>query len=131
VDDYLALGVGTPFEREQLEAFRGQAQAVTETDESRAVFLGTEADVRARITHKPEPGFTEEARRNNVRGRVRLRAVLAADGAVRHILVLEGLPHGMTEECVNAALGIRFTPAVKGGRPVSQFVMLEYNFNTY
>lgn len=128
VDDYLALGLGTPFERGQLEAFRGQAQLIAETDESRTVLIGNEMDTRARIIHRPHPGFTEEARRNNVHGRVRLRAVLAADGAVRHVLVLEGLPHGMTEECVNAARGIQFTPAVKNGRPVSQFIVLEYNF---
>lgn len=131
VDDYLALGLGTPFERGQLEAFRGQVQMVAETDESRTVLIANEADARARIIHRPHPGFTEEARRNNVRGRVRLRAVLAADGTVRHVLVLEGLPHGMTEECVNAARGIQFTPAVRNGRPVSQFIVLEYNFNTH
>lgn len=129
VDDYLALGLGTPFERSQLEAFRGHAQMVAETDESRAVLIANEADARARIIHRPYPDFTEEARRNNVRGRVRIRAVLAADGTVRHVLVLEGLPDGMTEECVNASRAIRFTPAVKNGRPVSQFVMLEYNFD--
>ncbi|MET0622763.1 MAG: energy transducer TonB [Pyrinomonadaceae bacterium] len=131
VDDYLALGLGTPFERAQLEAFRGQAQMISETDESRTVLIANEMDTRARILYKPHPGFTEEARRNDVRGRVRLRAVLAADGTVRHVLVLEGLPHGMTEECVAAARAIRFTPAVKNGRPASQFVVLEYNFNTH
>jgi hypothetical protein len=129
VDDYLALGLGTPFERGQLEAFRGQAQMVAETDESRTVLIANEADARAHIIHRPHPDFTEEARRNNVRGRVRIRAVLAADGTVRHVLVLEGLPHGMTEHCVNAARGIRFAPAVKNGRSVSQFIMLEYNFD--
>jgi outer membrane biosynthesis protein TonB len=131
VDDYLALGLGTPFERGQLEAFRGQAQMVSETDESRAVLTANELDARARILRKPHPDFTEEARSNSVRGRVRLRAVLAADGAVRHVLVLEGLPHGMTEVCVEAARAIRFAPAVKNGRHVSQFIVLEYNFNTH
>jgi outer membrane biosynthesis protein TonB len=131
VEDYLRLARGTPFEREQLEAFAGQVSMLVEADAARAVLLGPEVDVRARITRKPDPGFTEEARRNNVRGRVRLRAVLGSDGAVRHVLVLEGLPFGMSEECVAAAKGIRFTPAVKDGRPASQFVVLEYNFNTY
>lgn len=131
VEGYLALGRGTPFEREQLEALGGQVSMLVEADEARAVMLGAEVDQRARVTRKPHPGFTEEARRNNVRGRVRLRAVLAADGAVRHVLVLEGLPFGMSEEAVAAAKGIRFTPAVKNGRPVSQFVALEYHFNTH
>lgn len=131
VEDYLALGRGSPFERGQLEAFGGQVSMLVEADEARAAFLSSELDKRALITRRPHPGFTEEARRNNVHGRVRLRAVLAADGSVRHVLVLEGLTHGLTEECVNAARGIRFTPAVKNGRPVSQFIVLEYNFNTH
>lgn len=131
VEDYLALGRVTPFEREQLEAFGGQVSMLIAADEARAVVIGAEADAPARIKDKPAPGFTEEARRNDVRGRVRLRAVLASDGSVKHVLVLEGLPFGISEMCVAAAKRIRFTPAVKNGRPVSQFVMLEYNFNTY
>ena len=132
VDGYLRVARGvTAFEREQLEAFRGQAQMLGEADEGRAVFLGTEVDERAQIRYKPEPGFTEEARRNRVRGTVRVRAVLGSDGAVRHVLVLKGLPHGLSEEAVEASRRMRFTPAVKNGRPVSQFVMLEYGFNTY
>ncbi|MCA1620784.1 MAG: energy transducer TonB [Acidobacteria bacterium] len=95
------------------------------------VYAKERPDSSGAATRKPIPNFTEEARRNDVRGRVRLRAVLASDGAVRHVLVLEGLPFGMSEECVAAAKGIRFTPAVKDGRPVAQFVMLEYNFNAY
>ena len=131
VEDYLALVRATPFEREQLEAFTGQVSMLVEADVARTALAGPEVDARARLISKPDPGFPEEARRNNVRGRVRLRAVLGSDGVVRHVLVLEGLPFGMSEECVAAAKRIRFTPAVKDGRPVSQFVVLEYNFNTY
>lgn len=87
--------------------------------------------MRAVIRYKPEPGFTEEARQKNVSGTVRLRAVLSDDGEIRHILMLKGLPSGLTEKCVEAARRTKFTPAVKSGRPVSQFIVLEYNFNTY
>jgi TonB family protein len=66
-----------------------------------------------------------------VSGTVRLRAVLSADGEVGHVLVIKGLPSGLTEKCVDAARRTKFTPAQKGGRPVSQFVMLEYNFSTF
>jgi len=132
VERYLRLvGGETEFERSQLEAFRGHALGLREEDESRAVFNGNEVDRRAAITFKPEPGFTEEARRKNLAGAVRLRAVLAADGAVRHVFVVMGMPEGMSEKCVAAAEGMKFTPAVKNGRPVAQFVVLEYNFNTY
>src|SRR3954469_23890737 len=45
-------------------------------------FRLNDVSVRALITFKPEPGFTEEARKNNVTGTVRLRAVLNANGEV-------------------------------------------------
>jgi protein TonB len=90
-----------------------------------------EVTVRAVITSKPEPGFTEEARKENVTGIVRLRAVLSASGDVTNISVVKGLPGGLTERAISAAKQIRFRPAQKDGRTVSQYVTLEYNFNIY
>ena len=99
--------------------------------ENRGVFSTSEVTNRAIITFKPEPNFTEEARQQNVTGRVRLRAVLAADGQVRNIVPIKRLPAGLTEACVAVARRIRFTPANIAGVPVSQYVVLEYNFNIY
>jgi TonB family protein len=94
-------------------------------------FRQNEVTRKALITFKPEPGFTEEARKNNVTGVVRLRAILHASGAVQGISVVKGLPDGLTEKAIAAARQIRFTPAEKDGRTVSQYVVLEYNFNIY
>jgi TonB family protein len=94
-------------------------------------FKQTEVSRKALITFKPEPGFTEEARKNNVTGVVRLRAILHASGGVQSISVVKGLPDGLTEKAIAAARQIRFTPAEKDGRAVSQYVVLEYNFNIY
>ncbi|HZG51393.1 MAG TPA: energy transducer TonB [Pyrinomonadaceae bacterium] len=86
---------------------------------------------KAVISYKPEPHYTYDARRHNVTGTVRLRLVLAADGAVREIVPLTTLPDGLTEQAVEAARDIEFTPAVKDGRAVSQYATVEYNFNIY
>ena len=86
---------------------------------------------KAIITFKPEPGFTEDARKNNVTGVVRLRAILHASGSVQSISVVKGLPDGLTEKAIAAARQIRFTPAEKDGHAVSQYIVLEYNFNIY
>lgn len=86
---------------------------------------------KALITSKPEPSFTEEARRNGTEGVVRLRAVLSVTGQVTNIVVVKGLPDGLTEKAIVAATKIRFKPAEKDGRPVSQYVTLEYNFNIF
>jgi TonB family protein len=94
-------------------------------------FKQSEVTRKALITFKPEPGFTEDARKNNVTGVVRLRAILHASGAIQNISVVKGLPDGLTEKAISAARQIRFTPAEKDGRSVSQYVVLEYNFNIY
>jgi TonB family protein len=91
-------------------------------------FRQSEVTRKALITFKPEPGFTEDARKNGVEGVVRLRAVLNASGGVTNISVVKGLPDGLTEKAIAAARQIRFTPAQKDGRAVSQYVVLEYNF---
>ena len=94
-------------------------------------FKQSEVTRKAIITFKPEPGFTEDARKNNVTGVVRLRAILHASGGIQSISVVKGLPDGLTEKAIAAAKQIRFTPAQKDGRTVSQYVTLEYNFNIY
>jgi TonB family protein len=94
-------------------------------------FKQNEVTRKAVITFKPEPGFTEDARKNNVTGVVRLRAILSAGGGVTGISVVKGLPDGLTEKAIAAARQIRFQPAEKDGHAVSQYIVLEYNFNIY
>ncbi|MBC7930792.1 MAG: energy transducer TonB [Rubrivivax sp.] len=94
-------------------------------------FQQKEVTRKALITFKPEPGFTEEARKNNVTGLVRLRAVLSSSGEVTSVSVIKGLPDGLTEKAISAAKQIKFRPAQKDGHTVSQYIVLEYNFNIY
>lgn len=92
------------------------------------VFKAGEVARKARIKSKPEPGFTDEARAHGVGGTVRLTAVLCRTGRVTDIRVVQGLPHGMTGRAVEAARRMKFEPARKDGRKVSQSITLEYNF---
>jgi hypothetical protein len=94
-------------------------------------FRQSEVTRKALITFRPEPSFTEEARKFNVIGVVRLRVIFHSSGAVQGISVVKGLPHGLTEMSVAAARQMRFEPAQKDGRPVSQYVILEYNYHIY
>jgi TonB family protein len=114
-----------------LEAVRVFAGAADPADPGRRIFVATDVDHKAVLLKKPEPGFTDWARANNTSGVVKLRLILSADGRVKHILVVKGLPDGLTERAVAAARGIKFIPAVKDGKPVSVVVTVEYNFNIY
>jgi TonB family protein len=100
------------------------------TDYSR-VFSGKEVNSKARVLEKPEPTYTEAARKNQITGTVVLRAVFSASGAVTNIHAVSGLPDGLTERAIAAAHNIRFVPATKDGHPVSMWMELQYNFNLY
>ncbi|MCA1838237.1 MAG: energy transducer TonB [Actinobacteria bacterium] len=60
-----------------------------------------------------------------------VHAVLSSSGEVTIKKVVRGLPRGLTENAMEAARNIKFIPAVKDGRFVSQYVQLEYNFKPY
>src|SRR5712692_6838731 len=100
------------------------------TDYSR-IFSGKDVTSKARILEKPEPQYTESARKNQITGTVVLRAVFSSSGSVTNIHAVSGLPDGLTERAIAAARRIRFIPAIKDGRFVSMWIQLEYNFNLY
>jgi TonB family protein len=95
------------------------------------IFRSSEVSSRARVLDKPEPQYTESARKNQITGTVVLRAVFSSSGSVTNISTIRGLPDGLTERAISAAKQIRFVPAQKDGHPVSMWMQLEYNFNLY
>ena len=100
------------------------------TDYNR-IFRSSEVNARARVLSKPEPTYTETARKNQITGTVVLRAVFSSNGSVTNISTIRGLSDGLTERAISAAKQIKFVPAQKDGRPVSMWMQLEYNFNLY
>jgi TonB family protein len=84
---------------------------------------------QVRIITSPQPAGTsggEDGKR--ARGKVVLRVVLCHTGEVTDIKVIKKLPDGLTERAVEAAKSIKFEPAEKDGRKVSQRARLEYTF---
>src|SRR3982751_6414238 len=90
------------------------------------VYQPAEVFSKAKITSRPAPSFTEEARAHNMQGRVVLTAIMCRSGKITDIQVVESLPFGMTERAVQAARKIKFTPAEKDGQQVSQTLQIEY-----
>jgi TonB family protein len=95
------------------------------------VFSPTEVTQQARIFSRPDPQYTEEARKNQISGTVVLKVVLSSAGQVTNIRTVSGLPDGLNERAVEAARMIKFSPAMKDGHAVSQSIQIEYNFNLY
>lgn len=101
-----------------------------ETDYNRT-FTAREVTQKARVLAKPEPNYTEWARRFGVTGTVRMRLILRPSGEVGSITPISRLPHGLTQAAIEAARRIKFTPAMKDGRAVAQYGTFDYNFNIY
>lgn len=100
-------------------------------DDPDRVYPAPQVTERARVLAKPEPQYTEDARRNAITGSVVLRVVFSRTGEVTNIRAIQALPFGLTERAIAAARLIRFLPATKDGRPVNVYMQLEYNFNLY
>jgi len=105
--------------------------AGTAVGDPNAPFTTKQVEVKPRIIAKPEPEYSEAARRAGATGTILMQCVFGSDGEVRNILVRKALGYGLTMQSVNAARKIKFTPAQKDGRAVSTYMMLEYNFNLY
>jgi tetratricopeptide (TPR) repeat protein len=90
----------------------------------------SQVDVKPQFLSRPEPPYTEEARRHKVSGTVILRALFLANGRVV-AYPIKTLPSGLTEQSMRAARLIKFVPAMKDGRPVSVRAEVEYHFNVY
>lgn len=109
----------------------GRSRGSNPNPDPNRVYRVPELDERARVLSKPEPQYTEEARRSGITGTVILRVVFSRSGEVTNIRALQPLGGGLTEKAMAAARQIKFVPAKKNGQPVSMYMQLEYNFNLY
>jgi tetratricopeptide (TPR) repeat protein len=89
------------------------------------------ASTRPTILYREKAKYTEEARQAKMQGTVALQAIFRSDGVMVVHRVSRSLPYGLTLKAVEAAVKIRFTPAMMDGAPVSVRGSLEFTFNLY
>ena len=68
------------------------------------------------ILEKPNPVYTEEARKLGLEGEVLVEVIFPASGQVQVVRVVKGLGHGLDEAALRAAEQIRFKPALQEGQ---------------
>jgi len=77
---------------------------------------------------KPEPEYSEEARKAKYQGSVTLSIVILADGSTSNIKVIRALGLGLDEKAIEAVSKWRFRPSLKDGKPVAVTANVEVNF---
>jgi TonB family protein len=70
------------------------------------------------ILSKPNPAYSDEARKLGIEGEVLVEVIFLASGQVRAVRVTKGLGHGLDEAALHAAEQIRFKPALQEGQAV-------------
>jgi TonB family protein len=70
------------------------------------------------ILFKPNPAYSPEGRAHKMQGDVVLEVVFLASGRMQVTRVVSGLGFGLDEQAMEAAKRIRFTPAMRDGKPV-------------
>ena len=83
------------------------------------------------ILFKPEPEFSEEARRTKTAGNVLVYLQVGADGLPRNIRVLKGIGMGLDEKALEAVRQYKFKPAMENGHPVAVELNVEIEFHVY
>jgi TonB family protein len=81
--------------------------------------------------YKPEPEFTEEARRAKHQGTVMLALIVGPDGRTRDIRVVRRLGMGLDEKAIDSARQWKFQPATKDGKPVAVAINIEVDFTLH
>lgn len=131
LSSFSLIGKGIGLQKDPSQGPVNQASSLPQADQTQAPLSSKDVARKAIVVSKPEPWYSDEARRAGITGTVVIRAVLSSSGEVTSIRAVRGLPMGLTENAIEVARHIKFIPAVKAGRFVSYYVQLEYNFGLY
>ena len=88
-----------------------------------------------KILDKPSANYTEEARKKNVSGWVRLRINFRANGEIGEIVYVKEssskknlTKYGVVAQAIEAAKKIKFQPALLNGKATDASAIVEYVF---
>lgn len=78
--------------------------------------------------YKPDPDYSEEARKAKFQGTVVLAIVVDEKGLPRDVKVVRPLGLGLDQKAIEAVEKWRFRPGMKDGKPVAVYATIEVNF---
>jgi TonB family protein len=131
-------GIATPGRGDGRSSGRGNAAVQTSgfgaqevaqvTPHVQRMDTGPAATTAVEITYKPNPLYTDEARKLKLEGEVLLEVMFGANGQLQVLRVARGLGHGLDEAAIAAANKIRFKPATRTGQPVDSTAIVHVVF---
>jgi TonB family protein len=80
------------------------------------------------VLYKPEPDYSDEARKAKLQGTVLLEVVVDQNGRPQVRKVLQSLGLGLDDQAIKAVSIWRFRAGMKGGKPVDVLVNVSVSF---
>jgi len=84
-----------------------------------------------RAIYKPDPEYSEEARKAKYQGTVILGLIVDSFGRPKGLKVEHGLGMGLDEKALEAVRNWKFEPAEKDGKPVAVAISVEVQFRLF
>ena len=106
----------------------GSEQVVHNTPKVAQLDSGPPTNLRWEITYKPQPVYTDEARKLHLEGEVLLEVMFGANGTLHVNRVVRGLGHGLDEAAIAAANKMRFKPALRNGQAMDSTAIVHVVF---
>jgi TonB family protein len=110
---------------------QSSGDAESNAKSSKVFRLGDPGVTAPKALHNPEPAYTDDARRNNLEGKVGLNVIIDNKGRVSFVSVQKPLGMGLDESAVKTVKQWRFTPATKDGNPVAIQVFVEVEYSLH
>jgi len=80
---------------------------------------------------RPDPPYSEEARKAKLQGTVTLAIIVDVDGAVHDVHVVKPVGMGLDEKAAETVSTWKFKPAKRNGVPVPVRVLVEVTFRLF
>jgi protein TonB len=107
------------------DGMTARTPAVTDPDPPEGMFVAFD-EPPVPISH-PDPIYPDWARENGIEGRIILHALIGADGRVRRITVIRGIP-GLSESAGEALRHWTFRPATSNRQAVAVWIEVPFLF---
>jgi TonB family protein len=83
----------------------------------------------SKVIYRVEPDYTDDAREKQITGSVVLTLTVGHDGLPQSIQIKKPLFPSLDQSAIEAARKMRFEPAMKDGQPVSEVLLVEFDFS--
>ena|SRR5436190_8698830 len=93
------------------------------------IYNSKEVDRKVKVLEYPAPHWDGREVATHSPSVVVLRAIFCGSGTVTDVKIQRGVSPRLNDEAIRTAKTIKFRQAEKNGKPVSQWMTLEYHIN--